>query len=410
MAIGKTTLFSGKGRAGDLLDPKNWNDGVVPGVNDTEVIKMDPGGPVGGTVSVGSMMLLGPETITFTGTLNTVGFGGCSGLMVCVGAGAVFAPGATLNDGNTLIVGKGATGVLLAEGSGTTHSTINTLTAQLGQMANGVGTVTIDDAVWNNSLAAFIGENGTGTLNVTNNGSVTFGKSVVMGQYAGSSGHMTIASGGSVVVDGLLRVGGVMAAPAGTGTVSVGSGSHLTVDQSLSVGSGSTVAIAGGTITAGVVSDSITTMAGGVISGFGTLTVTDGQPINDGGIIRATGGNLQINGNVAGKGSIQIDANSIATINSTSLKLAGIAFIGPNATLSLAHASTVTAPISGFAIGDVIRMANVDAASFMASTGMLTLKDHGATVESLHLLGSFAGDTFAVTQSATDAMITLQHH
>src|ERR1700733_6658264 len=93
-------------------DPKNWNDGVVPGVNDTEVIKMAVGGPVGGTINVGSMMLLGPETITFTGTLNTIGFGGCSGLMVCDNAIAIFAPGATFSDGNTLIVRNDVRGTL----------------------------------------------------------------------------------------------------------------------------------------------------------------------------------------------------------------------------------------------------------------------------------------------------------
>ena len=87
-----------------------------------------------------------------------------------------------------------------------------------------------------------------------------------------------------------------------------------------------------------------------------------------------------------------------------------IAFIGPDATLSLAHGAIVTAPIAGFSIGDVIAMAHVTAVSFAASTGMLTLSENNVTVASLHLVGSFAGDTFAVHQSATDAMITLQHH
>jgi len=75
----------------------------------------------------------------------------------------------------------------------------------------------------------------------------------------------------------------------------------------------------------------------------------------------------------------------------------------------LAHGATVTAPISGFAIGDTIAMANVDAVSFTAATGMLALSDKSVSVDTLHLVGSFSGDTFAVTQTGTEAMITLHH-
>jgi hypothetical protein len=69
----------------------------------------------------------------------------------------------------------------------------------------------------------------------------------------------------------------------------------------------------------------------------------------------------------------------------------------------------VTAAISGFAIGDAISMAGVDAMSFNALTGVLTLSEHNAQVESLHLVGSFAGDVFALHQMAAGAVITLQH-
>ena len=48
--------------------PNNWVGGAVPGVNDIALITTNVGGPVGGTFKVGSMMLLGTETITFTGT------------------------------------------------------------------------------------------------------------------------------------------------------------------------------------------------------------------------------------------------------------------------------------------------------------------------------------------------------
>jgi hypothetical protein len=243
MAIERTMKFSGKGRPGDRFDPNNWVGGVARGINDGAVIEMGVGGPVGGTLTANSMMLLGNETITFTGTLDLAGIpapygtllvgesGGCQGLMVCDGASAVFALGATINDGNILVVDNDAVGALVAEGSGTTHSVINFVTLDIGRMDDGVGIVTIDDGVLNISAVAAIGDEGAGTLNVIDNGSANFSGGLGVAGQAGSTGHVTIASGGSVNVERTLWVGVNEYAPAGTATVSVGSGRNLTVDQ-----------------------------------------------------------------------------------------------------------------------------------------------------------------------------------
>jgi T5SS/PEP-CTERM-associated repeat protein len=416
MALSKKIEFSGKGQAGILSDPLNWAGGVVPGIYDTAIITENVGGPVAGTFSVDNVMLLGSFTMTVTGTLDTAGTGACQGLMVCDGATAIFAPGATLNDGNpallwnglagNLIVGNDAVGTFLAQGSGSTHSVINTVHAVLGKQDEGVGTVTIDDGVWTNLGVAYIGEWGAGTLHVIDNGSVSFGGDVDMGTWVGSSGIMTIASGGSVYVGGTLTVGCHAVASA-----SVGSGSSLTTGNMLTVGGGSELDLTGGTVTAGVATgNGIHTMVGGVIAGYGILAAADGGAIFDYGTIRASGGNLTVAGNFSSEaGSIQISTNSTATLTGSSIKLAGIAFIGSDATLSLAHAATVTSVLSGFAIGDIIAMGGVDAVSFNAPTGILTLSDKGAKVDTLHLAGNFAGDTFSVNQSLAGAMIGLRH-
>ncbi len=404
MAGSKSIKFSGDGLAGNLLDPNNWVGGVAPGVNDTALITENVGGPVGGTFSVNNMMLLGTETITFTGTLDTAGVGACTGLMVCDGAVAVFAPGATLNDGNVLIVGNDAVGTLLADGTGTTQSVINTVDANVGKQDDGVGTVTIDDGVWKNSGYAIVGDAGAATLNIIDNGSASFGGNVDMAETAGSSGTMTIASGGAVHVAGSLDIGKAAAA-----TVAVGIGSHLTVEHSLTVGAGGSVELAGGMISAGVTAGRITVLAGGVLAGHGVLAAPDGVAIENDGIIRAAAGTLEVDANLTGTGALQIAAGSIADLTGSSLKLAGIAFIGPASTLELTHGSNVTAGISGFALGDIIAMANVDAVSFNAPTGMLTLSEHGVKVESLHLLGNFSGETFGVQQTMADAVISLHH-
>src|SRR5271165_4364838 len=256
MSVGKTITFSGKGQPGNLLDPKNWAGGTVPGGNDTALITTNVGGPVSGTFSVNNMMLLGTETITFTGTLNTAGAGACQGLMICDGATSVFAPGSVLNDGNVLIVGNDAVGSLNVLGAGTNHGIINSVTADLGKHEAGVGAVTIDDGVWNNSGHAFIGDDGAATLNVVHDGSVLFGGDVDMAAHAGSSGALKIASGGSVVVAGTLRDGGATAH--GIASVSVGSGARLTVGHTLSVGTGSALTVSGGTVTAGVSGGTVT--------------------------------------------------------------------------------------------------------------------------------------------------------
>jgi hypothetical protein len=162
-------------------------------------------------------------------------------------------------------------------------------------------------------------------------------------------------------------------------------------------------------VTAGVAGGILWTLAGGVIAGNGMLATPDGQAIVDNGIIKASGGTLTVQGNITGAGSIQVDANSTAALTGSSLKLASIAFIGSDATLSLAHGSLVASAISGFSIGDMIATTNVDAVSFVAKTGMLTLSDDGAKVGTLHFVGSFAGDIFAVNQTAAGSVITLQH-
>jgi T5SS/PEP-CTERM-associated repeat protein len=315
---------------------------------------------------------------------------------------------ATPSSGN-LIVGNGATGTLLVEGIGTTQSVLNTAIAQLGLTANGVGNVTVNDAVWSNSANASIGEYGVGTLNVGDDGVVNFVGGVSLGQFAGSTGQVNIASGGAVHEAQTLWVGYDEYSPAGTATVAVASGGSLTVNYAIYIGSGSQIDLTGGTVAGGAVGVTIGNLPGGLISGYGTLAVPDGEAVVNDGTIRASGGNLQINESVIGTGAIQIAANSMATITGSSLKAAGIAFTGPDATLSLAHGANVAAPISGFAIGDIIAMANVTDATFTASTGMLVLTDNGVNVDSLHFLGSFAGDTFGVQQTVSDALITLQH-
>jgi T5SS/PEP-CTERM-associated repeat protein len=403
----KVTFYSAKGVAGDLSDPLNWAGDVVPNSTGTGVIEATPNTAFDGTLDVNNLMLLGSFTLTFGGTLDTVGVGNCQGLMVCEDATAIFAPTATLNDQHSFIVGNDGNGTFLSEGSGTTQSVINSANTQIGRTNIADGNVTIDDSVWTNTGFVVIGEFGGGTVSVVDHGSAAFERNVFLGAHAGATGSLTIASFGSVEVTGSLTIGGPSATAFGHGDITIGSGSSLTTGQEMVIGNGSTLAMAGGSATAGLTAETLKIEPGGVIAGYGT--VGDAAGIADAGIIRADGGTLTVAGNVSGAGVLEIESDSVIQLSGNSIKPSAIDFIGSNSTLALAHGASVGAKIIGFAAGDIIAMASIDAFSFTPSSGSLKLIDQGATVSTLHLVGSYSGDIFGVTQTTSGSEITLSH-
>jgi T5SS/PEP-CTERM-associated repeat protein len=248
------TFYSAKGPSGDLSNPLNWAGDVVPNSTGTGVIEATPNATFDGTLDVNNLMLLGSFTLTFAGTLDTVGVGNCQGLMVCEDATAIFAPTATLNDQHSFIVGNDGNGTFLSEGSGTTQSVINSANTQIGRTNIADGNVTIDDSVWTNSGFVVIGEFGAGTVSVVEDGSAAFERNVFLGAHAGATGTLAIASGGEVEVTGSLTIGGPSSSAYGHGEITIGSGSSLTTGQELVIGNGSTLAMTGGVATAGVTS------------------------------------------------------------------------------------------------------------------------------------------------------------
>jgi T5SS/PEP-CTERM-associated repeat protein len=310
--------------------------------------------------------------------------------------------GGSVSVGGILAVGvAGSTSIAsVSVGSG------SSLTVR-GELVADAGIITIDNGIWNDTQGAVIGFSGKGTVNVINGGSVSVGGSVELGLGAGSNGKLNIASGGSVHLGGILWVGANGNTAASTGSVTVGAGSSLTTNNLLFVNKGSELDIAGGTVTGGVTTNTINVVNGGLISGFGSLAAPGSTPIQDNGVIRATGGTLAITGNIGGPGSLQIDANSTATLTAAKIGLGSIAFIGPNATLALAHGATVSSAVTGFTLGDMISMANITAVSFTASTGVLKLMDNAVVAGSLHMVGNFSGETFAVHASGGTNIVAL---
>ena len=178
---------------------------------------------------------------------------GSSGTVIIDGAGSVwtsFGPATVIggNDGNA----AGGTGGVTVRNGGT----FNTFDALLGNDLDGVskGTVNVTGAgsTWNaNSI--FVGYAGTGTLNITNGGTVNTNGSLSIAECFCSTGTLNVSGRSTLAIGGNLLIGN-----SGTGTMTVsGAGTAVTTGGDLSAG----------------------------VSGTATLTIRDGASvaINGGG-------------------------------------------------------------------------------------------------------------------------------
>lgn len=196
-----------------------------------------------GQVGTGEMTITGQGTVT-----NTQGYiaydPGSTGT-VTVGGGT----GAALwqNTGRLHIAGSG-TGNLSIVGGGTVSSN----TAEIALFGQGVGTIDVGGggtgaATWNNTGGMFIGSQGKGTLNVTGGGTVTSGISS-LGDSAGGNGTANIGGGTGTATWNAGNVAYV--GNSGTGTVNVTGGGNVssgTTYLGYATGSSGTVTVGGGT-------------------------------------------------------------------------------------------------------------------------------------------------------------------
>ncbi len=411
-----TINFTGHGQAGNWADPANWTGNVLPNTTSSTALFFNVGGTLNGNFSVFNMMALGNETITVNGTLNTTSTNLCQSLMVCDNAVANFTSTAVLNDAGGLIVGADAAGTLTAIGNGAAHATLNSRDGKIGQHQNSQGTMTLNDAVWNVSDRMFVGLSGIGNLTESAGTHVSVAACFGIGANLGGTGHVTLSGGSTLSVGTFAIIGGNgldtdTPAPAGTGigtgTLTVGAGSAFSAAMSLKVSAGSSVSMAGGSLTVGNAYPGL--MLTGALSGYGTVSVgpagQNSAGITDGGVVTASGGALVLNSSISGTGQVQIASGSTLAINGSSIGVPSIAFTGSNGTLALAHGIADHATITGFAAGDSILMAGVDAMSFNASTDVLSLSSGGHVVDQLQLAGSYASNAFTLTETGPGAVI-----
>jgi T5SS/PEP-CTERM-associated repeat protein len=268
-----------------------------------------------GATGQGSLVIQNNASLNSAASL-AMGFSGSGSMTITSGADVV-SNSARLGTsvggtGQVAITGSGSTwnasslGNFVLGQSGTGQITIahggelTTNTVSFGSLSGGVGSVLIMNAgsLWNLNGAMFVGDAGTGTLTISNGGDVVSNSTINLGFTAGSTGTMNMTDTGSVLTQtgssffnvgqsgqgtAIIKNGGMAnvvsvrlgVADTGTGLLTVtGLNSQLNTTGHLSLGGSSLL-----------------------VGGTGTLNINSGGQVNVGtSIYLWGGGQLNLNG------------------------------------------------------------------------------------------------------------------
>jgi subtilase-type serine protease len=337
--------------------------------------------------AIGTVTVDGANSSLTSHGLTIASAGGSNGTLVISNGGTVQSLGFATTLGNNI----GSSGTVMVDGAGSSW-TISSSTLEIGSSGIGLlkitngGVVTADSAVVGNLAGSTgtlivdgansrftttgtsddltIGQQGTGTLTISNGGTVTAG-SVDIASSSGSSGTLNIgaAPGSAPVAPGMLNTTSVAfdhgdgvinfnhtsanyafdAAISGAGTINQIAGTtFLTADSSGFTGptnisggalhvngslSGSDVTVtSGGTLAGNGTVGSISAQSGGIVApgnSIGTLNVA-------GNVVFASGSIYQVEVNAAGQGD-KLSAGGAATISGGTVQvLAGAGNYAPS--------------------------------------------------------------------------------
>ncbi len=237
-----------------------------------------------------------------------------------------------------------------------------------------------------------------GTLNVEGGTFTVNGPTTITGD-ASDAGSITITANNTLTVDGTFST---------SGNLTIDSGATLNAGNF--VDKGGIVVLNGGTIDPSGIK-----IQDGTISGSGTLI---GNVVNNG-EVTASGGTLDIQGNVTGSGTLVVGSDATLELDGrvdsgNTLQFAadtGVAQIGD--LLNGSDHQQFNAPISDFVTADSIDLATAGLGTFSAITGAapetydistgtttVDLNDGGSLVATLTLEGDYAGRTFTVSQAS----------
>ena len=230
-----------------------------------------------------------------------------------------------------------------------------------------------------------------GVLRVDGNGVSGIADVFVGGGNAGTA-LLDVTGAGAELVDagGVLNVGG----PAESSTVSVSDGGVVEVE---SINNDGTVMLAGGTIATSASASSTISFGGNsnsnVLSGFGTFI----GPLTNIGTVTATGGTLDITGSISGNGTLAVSSGSDLTLNGAIGSGQVVDFLASTGMLAIDDVAGFQATVAQFAGADAIIVQTAQAATFSQSGSLVSVIVNGATSGEI---------TFASAALASYAMAT----
>jgi outer membrane autotransporter protein len=283
------------------------------------------------------------STATVTGSgsawqngLFTVGVNG-TGTLIIANSGTVSSTQGFVG------ANAGSDGTVMVTGGGSTWTSTGALT--VGRLMDSQGTINVMSGGTLKALDALtVGNEGTGTLNITNGGLVSVsGGDSVLGNVAGSSGKALVTGAGSI----WDNFGNIVVGNAGTGTL-------IIQDNGLVQTAGTIfVADAGGTGTINALNGTIQTVGGITIRGVGTVSLDQST------LIATSGDAFRIEN--GGNATISIN-NVDNTIQAGSGNLLNV--IGSTATLTVMNST-----LSGNILADATSSANVSLQTGSILTG-----------------------------------------
>ncbi len=327
-----------------------------------------------------------------------------------------------------LSVGNSGDGTLTVSNGGYLRALA---TIKVGEKSGSTGSFTVDDAYVTAGYDLFVvGDGGDGTLAISNGGNVQAGSiQVILGNFSGSMGNLTVSGAGSFISNLGLSVGkggsGTMtisnggrvvtyiageigSLPGGTGQVTVdGTGSLWSVSQGLGVSNGTLAVTHGGQVSCSsgtignlISSNGVTVKGTGSVTvdgtgstwrtplldvgngGNGTLTVCNGGQVSSQGTasIGTSGGVGEVK--VTGTGSLWTHSGgrNILSVNVGD---------GGTGTLTVSHGAQVSASPTVFYVGK-------------QSTGTLTISSGGQISSQTGYIGYYNNPTNKLSSATVD--------
>jgi T5SS/PEP-CTERM-associated repeat protein len=231
-----------------------------------------------------------------------------------IGLVTIDGTGSSWTDSGDLYIANSGSGSMTVSNGGSVENGIAEFGASIANNAGSIGSVTVtgSTSTWSDDGDLYVGNSGAGTLTISNGGSVTSANIVsgaVIGNNAGAAGTVTVTGNGSSwIASSDLTVGG-----SGSGTLAISSGGSVSDNNGwigYSAGSIGTVTVDG---SASNWNNSGNLTVGN--NGTGTLAITNGGTVSAGNFILNPGGTLALGDNPTLNSSIALQGGMVTLVD-----------------------------------------------------------------------------------------------